>query len=352
MKRKIQLAIGALLTAGLLWFLFRGTNWAEVGAAIAGAGKGWMLLSLALLILTFLLRAQRWSYIVRTAGPVPYSVLFDATQIGFLANFTLPARAGEAIRALVLARLTGLPLTKCLAFGFLDRVTDLFGLLAVMGVTALAYAPEQAAVMPEGFQLPEWAAGVLEPSAIRNGAGLIALAIAGLVGGLVVLYLNTGLVVRISDAVLGLVSTKFAALARGWIEHFSEGLHVLRSLRALVGALIFSLLTWGFCALGLWAALMAFDIHGPWYTALVVVSTLSIVISMPSTPGFVGAFHLGIMLGVFIAVEGVSADVAKAYAIFCHLVNLIPIAVIGVYSLARRQVGLFELEKQAERMEE
>lgn len=351
MKRRIQMAIGAVLAIVLMWFLFRGTNWQEVGAALAGASKAWMLLALALVVLSFFLRVQRWSYIVRTAGPVPYGVLFDATQIGFLANFTLPARAGEAIRALVLARLSRLPLTKCLAFGFLDRVTDLFGLLAVMGITALAYAPEQAAVMPPGFELPDWASGVLEPSAIRNGAAFIALAIAGLVGGIIVLYLNTPLVLRLSDAILGLASKKFATLVHGWIEHFADGLHVLRSGRALVGAIFFSLLTWGICVVGIWAGLVAFNIEGPWYTSLVVVSTLSIVISAPSTPGFVGAFHLGVMLGVFIAVDGVTADHAKAFAIFAHLVNLIPIAIIGVYSLARRQVGLFELEKQAEQLD-
>ena len=352
MKRRINLAIGVVLTAGILWFLFRGTDWQEVGAALSRASKPWLALSVALIFASFYLRVYRWKFIVQTAGPVSYWVLFDATQIGFLANFTLPARAGEAVRALVLAKLAKLPVTKCLAFGFLDRVTDLFGLLATLLITAAAYNPEQAVVLPEGFQLPEWAAGLVEPARIREGAMMVSVAIVGLTGLLVVIYLNTRLALRVSDAVFGLVSQKVAKLVHGWIEHFAEGLHVLRSLSAIVGAVFFSLLTWGASCVAIWAALIAFNIEAPWYTSVVVLAMTAIAISAPSTPGFVGAFHLGVMLGLFISVNGLSTEVAKAFAIFSHLANLIPVVVVGVYCLYRRQVGLFQLEREAEAIEE
>lgn len=352
MKRRIQMAVGALLTLLLLWFLFRGTDWHAVWVAISNASLPWLLLSVAIIVASFFLRAQRWSYIVRTAGPVPYSAIFDATQIGFLANFVLPARAGEAVRAVVLAKLAQLPVTKCLAFGFLDRVTDLFGLLVTLSITALAYSPEQAVVLPEGYQLPTWAGGLLEPAAIRNGAALVALAIVGLTVAMVIVYLNTRLALRLSDTVLGWVSPKLAEKVHGLIQHFADGLHVLRSARALAGAVAFSLITWLAAALAIWAALEAFHIDGPWYTMFVVLGMTAIAISAPSTPGFVGAFHLGVMLGLFIAVDGIGVEVSKAFALITHLSNLVPIVVVGLYSLSRRRVGLFALQRDAVHIEE
>lgn len=348
MKKRLQFVVGIVLMVALLWFVFRGTNWAEVWQAVSRAHLGWMLLCLVMMILSFFARAQRWSYIVRTAKPVSYGVLFDATQIGFLGNFTLPARAGEAIRALVLARLASLPVTKCLAFGFLDCVTDLFGLLAVLGITVFAYRPEQAVHFPPGFELPDWAAGLLDPAAIRRGAAMIAVAIAGLVVFMVAIYVRTDWVLAITRAVFSRISPSLSTKAEGIVQHFSDGLHILRSAPAMFGAVGFSLLTWGVSGVSLWAAMMAFDLQGPWYAAPVVLAVLSVVISAPSTPGFVGAFHLGIMMGLFIVVDDVSLSAAKAMAIFYHLANLIPILAFGIWSLMRRQVGLLQLEREAE----
>lgn len=352
MKRRIQMAVGAILTLLLLWFLFRGTDWHEVWVATSSASLPWLVISTACVVLTFFLRSQRWSYIVRTAGPVPYADIFDATQIGFLANFVLPARAGEAVRAVVLARLANLPITKCLAFGFLDRVTDLFGLLATLSITALAYTPESAVVLPQGYQPPAWASGLLEPAAIRNFAAFVAVAIVGLTVVMVLIYLNTRLALKMSDTIIGWVSPKLAAKVHDLIQHFADGLHVLRSASAMVGAIAFSLLTWFGSALAIWAALQAFHVEGPWYTMFVVLGMTAIAISAPSTPGFVGAFHLGVMLGLFIAVDGIGVEVAKAFAIFSHLSNLVPVVVVGLYSLSRRRVGLFELGRDAVHIDE
>src|SRR5690606_38998576 len=124
--------------------------------------------------------------------------------------FTLPARAGEAIRALVLARGAKLPFTKCVAFVALDRVTDLFGLLVVLSITLFAYRPESAVQFPPGFELPAWASPILEPNAIRDGAMLAFAAMSAVALGLLLVYLRLSWALAVSDAVLGLVSRKFA----------------------------------------------------------------------------------------------------------------------------------------------
>src|SRR5690606_14395379 len=100
-------------------------------------------------VLSFYVRILRWKYVVRATAPASFRSMFSATQIGFLANFTLPARAGEFIRPLVLSRLVGIPFSKSLALTSLDRVTDLFGLVAVMIVAGLAFQPTESVPVPK-----------------------------------------------------------------------------------------------------------------------------------------------------------------------------------------------------------
>lgn len=352
MKKKIQIGLGLLLGLFLMWWLFRDTDWAAVGSAMARAHKGWLLLSLLAIFATFVTRSQRWSYIVRTAKPVPFRSLFSATQIGFMANFVLPGRAGELIRGLVLTRLERIPFTKSVAFVALDRVTDLFGLIFVMTIALLAMDRSVGVTLPPSLGLPEGAAELLTPSRLRQAALLFGLVVVGFIGALVILYLNQRFILRISDRILGMISHKVAAYVHGMLQHFADGLHVFRSAGDMAKAIAFSLLTWSIAAFSFHAAIMAFGITGPWYMAFVVVALLSVAISIPGAPGFVGQFQLGIILGLYFTIDQVDPNAAKAVAIMAHLLNLGACVLAGLYCLSTEDLALMELQEASEAAEE
>jgi len=352
LKRKIQFVVGAILMVALLWYLFRETDWAEVWAHLSGANKFWLAVSAAFVFSGFFLRALRWHFIVRSTKKVNYWLLYDATQIGFLANFTLPARAGEAIRALVLSRGAGIPFTKCVAFVALDRVTDLFGLMFVLTVTMLFFKPPESLDFPSWLPVPSGSESSFTPEAIQTAA-LSVVAVGPLIAiALLAIYLRPNWVLALSDAILGIVSKRFAETVHGWIEHFADGLHVFRSPVDMASSIFFSIGVWVTGALSIWAGLNAFSIEAPWYAGGFVLISLSIVIALPSTPGFVGPFHLGVMLGLVFVTSGITEDSAKAMAIYAHLVNLIPLCLTGIHSLRRQHVGLLQLEEEAEHLEE
>lgn len=348
MKRKLQIAFGLFLGVFLIWFLFKDTNWANVRVAVASANWGWLTVAFVAVLLTFFTRSQRWGYIVRTAKPVPFRTLFNATQIGFLANFTLPLRAGEVIRAMVLARREGIPFTKCMAFVALDRVTDFFGLLFVLMITIVFFHPEGRIVLPPGMAFPESVQSVLEPENIRRGAELVGVLLVALVGALVVLYLNQPLALRVCGAVVGVVSKKLAERVNEMLSHFAAGLHVFRSGRDMALSLMWSLITWMLAAVCYHALVLAFHLSVPWYASFLMLAVLSIAISLPGAPGFVGQFQVGIMLPLAMLVPGVSLDTASAVAILGHLVNVLAVAIVGIYALRAEQIGLIELKHESE----
>lgn len=344
MKKTIQLVIGLAIGVGLLWLVFRGTNWNDVFAAIAAANLLWIAVFLTLILLSFVVRVQRWSYIVRTAKPVSFRHLFTSTQIGFLANFTLPGRIGEVVRAIVLTRLAKLPFTKSFAMVILDRITDLFGLLAVIIVTVFAYTPQGSVRIPEstlGFPI-EFSA-----NNIYRGEILVIVSLVLLVAFFVLLYVKQALMLRISDNIWSRFSKGLAHRIHVSLQNFADGLHIFRSASDMAKSIGFSLLVWSIALLALVAIVRAFDVHVPWYGIFVMQLLLAVFISAPGAPGFVGQFHAPIVIGLVMFVPGIEDSKAKAVAIMAHLLNLAPVAIVGIICLYTEKLGLVELARES-----
>lgn len=352
MKKKLQAAISVLVGVFLLWWVFRGTDWAEAWKYIHEVRLIWLVGFLAAVSLSFVTRIWRWGYIVRTAKPVSFRSLFSATQIGFLANFVLPGRIGEVVRALVLSRLEKMPFTKCFAFVALDRVTDLFGLIAVMLISVLAFHPDKPIVLPAAVPLPEWGKALLEPAAVRGAMLWMGAFLCAVSGSFVLLYANQRLAFRVSDAILGRISKRLAEYVRGLLTHFAEGMHVFRSARDMAKSLAFSLMTWAFFALSLMCVLEAFHLDYPWYTPFVCLSVVSVAIALPNTPGFVGVYHIAVILSLFMVSAVDNYDQAKVIALVAHILNLIPIIVAGVFCLYLEGLRFFDLSRESEHIEE
>jgi len=351
MKKWLQVGLGLILAAVLVCWVFRGTNWGELLKALESMRLPWLMVAIAAVFASFVTRVLRWGYIVRTAKPVSFWKLFSATQIGFLANFTLPARAGELIRALVLSRSSDLPVAKCLAFVALDRITDIFGLMAMLLVGALTFRPENSAALTEGV-LPAWAMKLLDPSLIREAMRTATLLLTGLVAAFVVLYAKQERMMRISDALLGKISKGLAERVHVLFQHFADGLHIFRSKRDMAKSIAYSLVTWSLFAVTYHSLLMAFEIPVPWYASCLLLSLVAVVISIPSTPGFVGPFQWAVVAGILLAAPGTNPDVARAVSIVAHLINLGPLVIVGLYCLHHDHMGLLELRHESAHIKE
>ena len=346
MKKKIQIAIGLLIGLGLVWLLFRNTKWNEVLSAVKDASPGWLLLGAFFILASFYTRVQRWSYVVRTAKPVSFRHMFSATQIGFLANFTLPGRVGEAIRAVVLGRLAQIPFSRCLAMVALDRVNDLIGLVVLMLLTALVYVPQGVVVIPKetlGLQTDF----TFQADLIVKGEYVAVVGLLGCVAVLVLLYLNQMLVLRISDAILGRFSRKLAGHVHAFLNDFALGLRVFRSARDMSLSILWSLITWTCFVLFFEASMQAFHIEAPWFTVLVMQVLLAVFISVPGAPGFVGQFHTPLVITLMMLAPGMEDSRAKAFAIVTHLINLILITSVGLLCLLREHFHVTELSKES-----
>src|ERR1035437_789451 len=140
--RRSAFALAALLVIGLLVFALLRLDLHQIGHALITASPGWIVLALALMALSLLLRAASWHETLRAALPetqVPWPAVIRATMIGVMASAVFPGRIGEPSRVLVLTRrLEGS--TRRLApvvagTVFSQTLINLLALAALAGVT-------------------------------------------------------------------------------------------------------------------------------------------------------------------------------------------------------------------------
>jgi len=274
--------------------------------------------------------------------------MFSATQIGFLANFTLPARIGELVRAVVLARLAHVPVSQGLALVALDRVADLIGLLVMIGIALFSFRPVTIEVPAKLLGTAENV--VIRPEYLKNAElGAFVFFIAMCLG-LVTLYVSRDRMLRISDILLGAVSAKLAQRVHIMLDQFARGLHIFRSPMDMAKSVLFNLITWGCFVLASAAFCEAFRLDWPWYTPFVMQIGVAVFISVPGSPGFIGQYQLGVMASLLMTTPNVNLADAVAIALFSHATNFLCVGLLGVFSLYREGLSLFELSQESEKL--
>lgn len=350
MKNYVRAAIGLFVGIVMLAILFRGTSWDEFRTSILAADPVWLAAAFVPLVASFFFRILRWGYIVRAVqSDTSFRSLFSATQIGFLANFLLPARIGELVRAVVLARLTRLPATQSLALVALDRVNDLIGLLTMIAVGLISFRPHT-------VEIPASVLGtqnniLIRPEYLNRAEAGAAIFFVLMCVGLAALYISRTLVLRLSDAVFGMISRTLAERIHQMLDHFAQGLHVFRSPTDMAKSVAFNLATWGCFVLFSAALCEAFRLNWAWYTPFVIQIGVAVFISVPGAPGFIGQFQLGVVASLLMTIPDLNLGDALALAIVSHVANFVCVAILGVYSLYREGLNLFELSRQTQRIQ-
>ena len=123
--------VGVLISAVFLYFTLRGLQLAEFWQVVKSANYIWILPGIAVYFLGVWVRAWRWHYLLRPLKKISTNTMFPVVTIGYFGNNILPARAGEVLRAFVLRKREGVPVSASLATIIVERIFD--------GVVMLAF---------------------------------------------------------------------------------------------------------------------------------------------------------------------------------------------------------------------
>jgi uncharacterized protein (TIRG00374 family) len=326
MPLRVRSVLILLLTVGLLWFFFRNADMAQVWAEMRRARPGLLLGAVLVTGLTYALRALRWQYVLSPLGETHFANAFRATVIGFAATFLLPARAGEVIRPLLLARREGLPATATFATIILERLMDMVTVLALFAVFVLTADPATSSAQPAHL------------ARVKAG-GLLAAAVAAL--AMTTAFVAAGHPERLGRWALRIehvLPAKLARLVAKFVESFTQGLGVMRQPRRLLVSLALSVPLWLSIAAGIWLTSLAFHITFPFVGSFLVMTVLVVGVAMP-TPGAVGGFHAAYQIAVH-SFFGAPDDRAIGAAIVLHAVSFVPVTLLGLFFMARDGLSL------------
>lgn len=319
MGKNARTLLGIGLTVLFLWLALRSVDRSAVAEAL-GSARYWLLApAAACTIAGFCLRAVRWGRILAPTRDVPFRRLFPVLMVGFAANNLLPARVGELARAYLTGSREGVSRSLALATIVVERVCDGLTLIAFMTLTLLL------------FPLP-----------IDNPRLELVVYGATVVFGLATLVLVAMLV--IPDAVLApvrAVSRRLPHAVGDRIDQlaasFLEGLHALRSPRAVGGIAWLSVAIWALECASYAFILRAFPLGlaaGEWLAAATILLVfVNLGIMVPSAPGYIGTyqFFATLALGAF----HVGSSYAFGLSVVAHAMQFAIITGIGLLSLWR-----------------
>lgn len=291
----LGVAIGLVIYAGL-------AAWADIDGLRAALAQipPWAPAAACLLSLAnYLVRFPRWQRYLQLIGSDVRGV--DSLRI-YLAGLSLtvsPGKVGEALKSWLLREVDGTPLSRSAPIVLAERVTDLFGFIILIAVTAGTSEHLEMAAFTALL-----AAGVVFLVATRRGAQ-IALALAGRIPGLGSRTDELAATLDSARALLRPRELPSAVLlaAMGWgLECVGCWIIVTAALPASAGAIP---------ALGLVEVTYAF--------ALAAVAGAVVVIS----PGGLGVTE-GLLTGLLsrgYAAAGLAAGAARATALSATLVT-------------------------------
>lgn len=313
MKLLFSLGVSALF----LYFALRGLDLGAIGQSLLGVNSGGLLLAAGIHLSSFWVRSLRWRTLLAPLKPIAARQLFSPLSISYLANNTLPMRAGEFVRAYLLGRKEGLSKASVFSSIMLERILDGLTLLLFLGVIAL--------LLP----LPTWVqrVGLL--------AGLAFIGVSAFLTGLVFLRSQTMGVVRLCLRILPAgLHTRVEQL----IERFVSGLDVIQSGRGLFEVAAWSIVVWGLEALALFTVALACGQSLSVLGAFFVLVIINLGTMIPSSPGYVGTFEF--FCAKSLAVFGILEAPAMGFALVLHVVQFVPITLVGLFFMVRAGVSL------------
>jgi glycosyltransferase 2 family protein len=324
------LAVSAL-ALGLVAVFLRNADLGRVAEAVRTARPELLVLAVALTLITYVVRTERWQYLLEPLGPTHFGVAFRTTVIGFAASSVLPARAGEVLRPYLLARREGLSATATFATIVVERILDLVAILLLLATYLLGFDPGMAARDSTLY------------AAVRLG-GLVMAPVA--LASMIAMYVLAGhpdwlrAWVARAEAVL---PTRIASALGRLIRLFASGFGVLRRPERLLASLGWSVVLWLVICGETWAVAQAFHIDMPMAGSWLMLALLVVGVAVP-TPGAVGGFHEAFRLGAT-AFFGADNDAAVGAAILLHATSFVPVTVLGFWFAVQDGLNLQRLKQ-------
>ncbi|MCF0052925.1 flippase-like domain-containing protein [Dyadobacter chenwenxiniae] len=320
MKSALRYTISLALAGGLIWFVFKDINFAEMLDRFVKSDWRWIALSCVLLLAAHITRAWRWGMLMEPLGHKPG--LFNSSisvLTGYFANYIVP-RMGEVTRCGTLYRLERIPVNLSFGTVVAERIFDVLILLVMIGLNFILEFDRLSTFFTDFFQ-----------SKVSGGAGggsgsgmllgiLIALMLVVVIGAIII-FKNVALRDKIQQNAL---VQKVVGFGKGMLDGFLS-IRKLRSPGLFILSTIAIWVFYYFVSYVLFFCIPETSDLGP-LAGLTLLVVGAIGMTAP-TQGGIGAYHL--LVGNVMILYGLSQNDGITLATFIHGAQMIFMLIIG-----------------------
>jgi glycosyltransferase 2 family protein len=348
-SRKALFAALSILVAGYLLYHFRATihlsqfSGAKLWAALRGADPLYILASVFLIYVCYLLRAIRWQNFQKHVGNARTIPIFKMTLAGFSAVF-LFGRVAEPIRPMLISRKEKIPLADTFGVYALERFIDLVFSVAVLASWFLT-------VTLQKFLHPDQTTGVLE-GARKTAGTVLTLGIVGLVALILYLRAHGANIVDARMQVWLAVHGWRSSVAR-IVLGIARGLKSIRTWRDFSYAFAVSAAHWFLIILIYYLVAHSFGgkLASLRFQDSILLLALTLVGSLFQLPG-IGGGPQAVMIGAYTKLFDVPLEAAAVAAMVVYLVTFAACIFAGVPILIREGWSIGELKRMREHEDE
>ena len=264
----------------------------------------WLVGAALLYVAATLIRAERWHRILELTGVrASRSDCYGLTTVGYMGNNVLPARAGEALRVVLLDQQVHAGKRRIAGTIVAERVLDVIVLAGMLVVIAYAILP--------GDVLPT------DRPILITGVGV---AVAAVLAVVLQIMRKRGALTRLRDLIRPLLDATRAMAG-------PQGLPLLGG----------SVVLW-FCEGAVYLAVAkAVELDISATGALYLVALTNFAAALPAAPGSIGTFDAAVAFGAHAL--GGTGSVVISYLLLLRFVLYVPITAVGLVFLVVRYGG-------------
>jgi len=333
-----SLLLGLFISAITLYLALKNVSISEVSQSILSLNPFWIFPTIAVVMISFILRALRWKVILRSSGDISFAGAYHPLMIGFMLNCVLPARAGEIARPIILSQLEDVPFSTGLASVAVERFFDILILVILFAVMfhTVEIDPNLNIVFGK-YHLNRSLLLSMGTGMVKIGIVLICLMLLIVSKrvrektGSVILRLP-GLFIRKNESLKNKIEQKICTPIIHIMENVGSGFSILKNPLEILICFFLSIIIWIFAGLSYYLLSLGFpEISLTFIEIFIFMIILCFFIALPSAPGYWGLWEAG---GVFaLTLFGISASEAASFTLANHVIQFLPVIIAGIISM-------------------
>jgi len=310
-RSRWYLLFSILISVIFLYFAIRGVSWNEFIKQLLNCRVEYLIPAIAITLVNYLVRSQRWGILVQRNQRVSASTLFWACGVGYLGNNFLPFRSGEVIRSIALGQNTGISKVYVFATAVTERVIDAIFLI-LLGLLLIPTIRKAPGWLPPAM----WGLGTLSFVAI------VILLMAPRLESMIISILN-----RIP------LPVNWRPRIINMLKQFLQG---AASFQNPERAALFLLMTcgiWLLDGIAMTFSSKAFSMDLHLNQSLLLLVGLGLSSAIPSAPGYVGVYQF--VTVTILAIYGYPQSQALAFILVAQAVGMLLTLIWGLLGFWR-----------------